>query len=560
MSKKIFLLLTVLVAIIIGWPHLSSYSALSVGDHGRDFYAFEQVFKGQLVYKDIWWVYGPLMPYYYGLFYLLFGVKMTSILLGKFILNILCGVLFYLSARVVMPAFWAFLAACFFLHSQQDFFFTFNHIGGIVCELAVFWFILKYLYENTIKHAHLALVGCFVLGLIKINFGISTLVAALISVAIVNFIERKEWITSQNKLFYISGILVVPLLWLIVYGFFLSGLTIEEIRQCMPYFGDDQPYHRTPFQTIPYFLTQHWLTFYHHALNLQNVIVTFLKGLPGGSNPVVFITMSVMVTLMFLSHLIIHGSTVASFIGAFSKKISFDKQRFWLALGIIALFFTLNLHEFAVSGVWYRNFWSQPFLLFLNFFMVATAMSFSPRWVRLTIGGVWIAFIVVLTFVSLVSSNSARTPDKFLNMPRGQIYVSNESEWVDTLNKVTAFLNQTLKKDEFFFALPYDCIYYYLTAKQSPTRQLIFFDHIKILPPQEVSIIKELEAKNISYVVMSNRIMSSETGLGIFGKTYCPLIYKYIMTNFTPVFRYGGNWESEPGWGNNHGVVIFKRK
>ena len=64
--------------------------------------------------------------------------------------------------------------------------------------------------------------------------------------------------------------------------------------------------------------------------------------------------------------------------------------------------------------------------------------------------------------------------------------------------RVTDFLNTTLKKDDLFFALPYDCLYYYLTGKESPTRQLIFFDHIKIPPQQEISVIKELESNKIS--------------------------------------------------------------
>ena len=104
---------------------------------------------------------------------------------------------------------------------------------------------------------------------------------------------------------------------------------------------------------------------------------------------------------------------------------------------------------------------------------------------------------------------------------------------------VTDFLNTTLKKDDLFFALPYDCLYYYLTGKESPTRQLIFFDHIKIPPEQEISVIRELEKNRIGYVLMSNRIISNETGLGIFGKTYCPLwpIYRQILYALDPPGR-----------------------
>ena len=153
MSKRIFLILVILAAVIFGIPHLNFQESLSQGDIGRDLYTFEQVMHGKMVYKDIWWVYGPLMPYYYGLFYLIFGFKVSSILLGKLVLNILGGVFFFLASSVVTPAFWAFLAACFFLHTQQEFFFTYNHLGGLVLIQAVLWLILKYLYEEELRLA-----------------------------------------------------------------------------------------------------------------------------------------------------------------------------------------------------------------------------------------------------------------------------------------------------------------------------------------------------------------------------------------------------------------------
>jgi hypothetical protein len=155
---------------------------------------------------------------------------------------------------------------------------------------------------------------------------------------------------------------------------------------------------------------------------------------------------------------------------------------------------------------------------------------------------------------------SQKQPYRYLSMDRGQIYVGNEPEWTDTVNRVTSYLNTNLKNDDLFFALPYDCLYYYLTGRESPTRQLIFFDHIKIPPQQEISIIRELVNNNISYVLMSSRIISPETGLGIFGRTYCPLISQYIHANFVPVIRQGGDWSQPPGWANNHGVIILKRK
>ncbi|MBI3602353.1 MAG: hypothetical protein HY209_05625 [Candidatus Omnitrophica bacterium] len=549
-SKKTFLLLTVFAAILFGGPHLGFQDNLAQGDHGRDLYTFEQVLHGKLIYKDIWWVYGPLMPYYYGLFYLIFGFKITSILLGKFILNILGGVFFYLAAGVLMPASWAFLASYYFLQTQQDFFFTYNHIGALTLTLAVFWLLLRYIDEKKLRLGFWALACCFIIGLIKINFGITALMVTLLGIATSDMTKKKS--------FYVCGILMVPVLWLALYGFLLKDLTSYEVHQCLAYFGDDQPHHRTPWETIPYYLMQHWLTFDHHWLNLKNLIPPLLRRPSVFLNPLV-LWISVVVILNFLTHPIIHGSTVAGFVLSFSKKFNEHRRKFWLAQMILWSFFVLNFHEFVVSGVWYRTFWSMPFGLFFSFLMISTAVAFAPRWLRYTIGGIWIGLLTIWTIIAFVVLKNSCTPDKFLNMPRGQIYVGNEKAWVNTVNTVTAYLNQNLQKDELFFALPYDCLYYYLTARPSPTRQLIFFDHIKIPPQQEISVIRELEKNKVNYILVSNRIASHEIGLGVFGKTYCPLLYQYILQNFRPIYHYGGNWQAEPGWANNHGVIIFKR-
>lgn len=51
---------------------------------------------------------------------------------------------------------------------------------------------------------------------------------------------------------------------------------------------------------------------------------------------------------------------------------------------------------------------------------------------------------------------------------------------------------------------------------------------ILIYEKQEKKIINDLEKQNILRVILSNRVASKTPGLGIFGKTYCPLISDYL--------------------------------
>jgi hypothetical protein len=212
-----------------------------------------------------------------------------------------------------------------------------------------------------------------------------------------------------------------------------------------------------------------------------------------------------------------------------------------------------------MSGVWYRTVWSQPLLMMLSFvFLYAAVSALSRRWQA----GLWIVLLglVSLGFYTRTSLiGEVKRADHSLSYPKADVYLSNSSRWIETVEETTDFLSTNLKEDELFFALPYDPLYYYLTDKTSPTRQIIFFDHINIPSEQEEKIISELESKNVGYVLISSRQNSGEFGLGILGQTYCPLIAQYINANFEQVAQFG-DWENPPGWAWNHGTAILKRR
>ena len=143
--KWIYLLLTVAAGIVLLWPGLNFQDWLSTGDHGRDLDAAEEVLRGKTVYRDYWWVYGPLMPYYYALFYKIFGIKIQSILIGKFLIKLTAGIFCYRAVSVLFTPLTAMMATLWFWTFQQDFFFTYSHIGGILVVMAVIWCLMNYI-------------------------------------------------------------------------------------------------------------------------------------------------------------------------------------------------------------------------------------------------------------------------------------------------------------------------------------------------------------------------------------------------------------------------------
>jgi len=527
-TKTFFLLLTIVSALIFVWPELNFQDTLAQGDHGRDLYAFEAVFKHQLPYKDFWWVYGPIMPYYYGLFYKIFGLHITSILLGRALLLVTCAAFFYLSCAVIASPSLSFLGALWFIEGRQEFICTYNHIGGTVASLVIIYTLLSYMKSGSIRYLWASLVATFFLSLIKINFGIVSLWGIFIYVLLTDEVKHYPW-DKEKKKFLLSSLFLLPLASFLIYWYLLKGLPIYAIHQCMPYMGDDQPYHASPLQALYAYLHGFWYTFNSSPENICIGLVLHLS------------------TLIALGLLLM---------GKFSQDIA---KNIYLSLGLVVMFFVLYFHEYFMSNVFYRSFWSYPFLILFHFMMIATVFRVLHPVLKVII---LIFLWKVMIFGGLAhieKIQSQKTPDHYLSMHRGQIYVGNEPQWVDTVNKTTNYLTTNLPPHALFFALPYDCLYYYLTGNQSPTRQLIFFEHIKIPPEQEVSVIKDLQMNHVNYVLISTRMASMEMDLGIFGRTYCPLLAKYLGDNFTQVYQQGGDPQRNPGWADNHGVFILKK-
>ncbi|MCB9771690.1 MAG: hypothetical protein H6754_04010 [Candidatus Omnitrophica bacterium] len=527
-NRLISFLLVPLAGLFLLFHHAAYQTLLSQGDHGRDLYAFVQTLHGQMPYRDYWWVYGPIMPYYYALFLKIFGIAIPSVLIGKIVLTVLSGVFIFLSLSLFIPTLFAFMAAMWFWMYQPDFFFTYNHIGGIFCLTGITFALFSYIKQPRTKFLYFGLFFVLLLAMVKVNFGIAALFVFIAFYRLYDHFYKIPPTNGKKTLGQVAAI-GVPLLILMTYFLLLFLLPVYEIRQCMPYMSNDQPYHSTPLQALG---------------ALASAIITTPLTSPAN----------------FVFAIFIIGAIIASLIKVFSHKTdSKERKQTLTAFVLLGFFYFINLHEYIVSGVLYRSFWATPFSTMMLFFVIGYSLTkISPKLQRLVFGSF---FVLVFThYVSQIDTvRIKKIPEQFLTVNRGHITTGNSEEWFTTVQDTTNFIQTHIAKEESFFALPYDPLYYYLTNKTSPTRQLIFFNHINIPPQQEATIIAELERKDVKYILISNRAFASqEPGLGFFGQSYCPLLGKYIAEHFEPIAQFG-DWKNEPGWAWNHGTKIFKR-
>ncbi len=529
--KFIFLTLTIFTGIIVRSQYIDYIPMLSQGDHGLVLYAAQMSLDGVMPYKGYTWFYGPFMPAYYGLFLKLTGISIPSILLGKAILELLSGVFIYLIMSLFVSPFLALVAALWFWAFDPGFFYTFNHLGGVTFILASLYSLCLYLYSSQVRHLFISLMACFILSLIKLNIGLATAAALVSCVLVIDFLKKIP-LSINKKIFHLFSIIILFIISIAIYWHMTKGLPFYEIKQNLQYFNND--YYSRGFGLGGLFINlyQFWL------ITKSHILIHPIASL---------ICLTVLISFVRLIFLLRR------------KQYTQDKKSsavvFLLCLFIFWIFL---FHEFIISGIGFRLEWGQPLQFLLMFIVIDYGLLNIRRYLKYSLYSLFLLFATIQFLYSYQTIQRSKNPSQYLSIKNGKVFVGNPSNWVAVVIQTAKYLEHNLKKDELFFAFPYEPIYYFLAKKRSPSRQIIFFEFVNIPAEQEEKVIEELNKKNVNWIVMSNRIDPTESGMGTFGKTHCRLLSEYINNNFEVVATFG-DWQNDPGWAWNHGTKILKR-
>jgi hypothetical protein len=327
--------------------------------------------------------------------------------------------------------------------------------------------------------------------------------------------------------FYAYATIGFPAVVFLLHWIAVSGLSIYQIRQSFPYLPSDNTYGEGVVDS-----------------GVSVIEFIFTSATSSFSDLVIGV--------LFVAALVKFGFE------AFRKPQ--ENKNHIIALTSLAALYVMNMNEFLIEGAFYRTFWAKAVGIAMMFFLLYLTLRSASRRTRIVAYGIVLLFSINHANAMYAFSKINKTPARFLDVEKGQVYLGNEAAWMETVNQTYHYLDRNVSEGESFFALPYEPLFYFLLDQLSPTRQLTFFEYANIRPEQEESILGELNQSNVQYVVLSNRSKSRELGqrLGVFGKTYCPLIYQYVHENFEEVARFG-SWKGQPGWAWNYGIKIFKR-
>ncbi len=519
--ETLFSILTILTGLILFYFYRNFSLFIVQGDHGNNFYCFRRTWEGALPYQDYWWVYGPLMPYYYSAFYSLLGLNMGSVIIGYRLLNVFSMLVFYKIIRIFSKDYFAFTSALFFYIFAPEFPHTYNHAGGILMILGTVYFLLMYSKNKRSVFLYSAVVCIFFLSLIKINFGLAILLGFMISVFFIDHFKRDPNQINDKRIFLLLTFGLMPFSLFLIYRFLTWGLSWDIIRQCFLSI-DNEPSVWPLRNSIPVLIQ------YYLSLKWEE---NFLIGL------------AAVLGIYFLFCRLQRKETPNP-----------TSQEIKIVLSILVLFGLCLTPEFLFSGAIYRLYWFEPIRFLIIFLIIGFNFPYLPQFMRFTccamIIGLAAHFYIQQTFV--IQNNR-----QYLAWERAKIFMGRNDDWVKTVDQVTNFLKKNLGAKETFFALPSEQIYYFLTDRNSPTRQSDF--GIQITSAQEQEVITALEKQNIRYVLLSNGYRHPDEGMPPLGQKYCRRLMDYIQKHYRLEMTVG-DWNKEAGWNINHAVAILKRE
>jgi len=503
--------LLVLAYVLFWLPTIQAHPALSIGDSGRDLYAYWMTLQGQWPGRDFFYQYSPLMPFYYAFWFLVGGAHLISMRIALGILLLTCGLLTFKTLRMLVSPPVAFLASLGFL--SLDIIHTYNHVGGLLLLLAALFSLWKFFAGRRIAWVYFGALAIAGITAVKINMGFSMLMAFLGSLWLDHFLSKRHFVWLTLVFGGLVLISYVPLYW---------GLPASWLAQGLGGLS------------------------WHYSLwgKLVHIPMRFL----------VWERWRLWWAGAFLAF------AVLGFLGLKKKGMTETERKFLpRVLGSLVIFGLMSTADyFMMEGYFHRlSFWFFPVMV-LSFGLFAEwASRILPRPLKIVL---WCLTFLLVSWVPFHKAKEAlawRIPERYLDFPQGKVYLGGDFGDVETIKNGTRFLIENTKPEDEILAVPYAALYCFLSGRRHAVRELAFYQTVRINETQEQEIIRKLDAKKTPMVLVANNLRLREPGVGRFGETHCLRLAKYIDDHYEEAGRWGP-WEMDPP--ERLAVRILRRK
>jgi hypothetical protein len=561
-------------------------------DVGREMYVPAELNRGRVLYRDVMYPYGPLIPYWHALLYRLFGTHL-NVLYGTSLVIILAIVtLLFRMAREFLPRGYAFVVGLAFLlqaFQTQSIFsyalpYSFPAVYGSLEVISMAFIAIQAARSSDPRPVIWAGAITAAALLTKQEFG----VACLIMLAMLIFIR---FLQRRSKAMLAREVLVcVPSLGIAVsvYLWFCS-------------LGGLQLLLKENFMSAPqHYFTKHYGAIWAANSGMHLTPILLITLLLGATAAAIFWTIWIFSLRFLLDRLSVTSEGVrralvwticlltaigiqAVISGPSNLWYAFPKSMYVFGLisfaitvlgairvklepaigRVLVVFFALLLAfrvSTKVSFFGYALYYSP--LLYLCVVMLLChfterAMAGRPYSTLRTVNsGVVLLLILGLLATAFPMYRFRVAKTDMLTTPRGTIAVYPHDK-ADPYKETLAFFQSAKANGKTVMVLPEDTALYFLSDLSAPSR---FYELTPgVIGPGELtdSYLRDLAHANVDYIVLTNR-PSPEYGDKYFGIDYDQPVQRWIDSHYEVIGQIGhfAHHEEEVPWG----ALIYRRR
>jgi hypothetical protein len=544
-----------------GWQVHSTWAAwgnLTI-DSGHEMYIPAALAQGRMLYRDIWFNFGPVAPYFNSYLFRLFGIHLSVLYWAGSLAALGSAVFLYLAGMQLSawPIGWT-AGAVILLESFQPSFFcfplpySFSAVYGCLVACLSMYLLIK--ASSSVGSAWVFFAGSAAATalLLKPEFGIACYVTLIALIGIRGFQTKSAKPIITDIAMVLPGIAACAavILWMVsIRGF--DFITQENLDNWPTTFFM-RTYGRRILQNTGFslslaslvdaftqslfpatFLLALYCFFKWRRFNVRSIVMRLilLAGLViwykfMGLNP-----QSVLASLVFPREMVLYILIAAACSWWFFWRRK-ATGRLHLVIPLILTFSALQAFRilFKMTPSQYPIYYNGPVVLCFLLLVLALIRQ-SVRTPAL----IWriesVICVACLASVGLYANQTRSITKSFipLTTDRGTVLVSPHMK--ESYQAAIGFMKEKAALGENVLSIPEDTSLYFLSGTDSPSRVYMFLPGIMAPGKMTAEVIQEVESKHVRYLLWSNRLFW-EYGVAIFGTDFDPQIGDYLRSHY----------------------------
>ena len=539
-------------------------------DSGHEMYVPALLAEGKMLYRDVWFLYGPAAPYFNSYLFRLFGMHLNVLYWAGSFSALGSAIFLYLSGMRLSSwlAGWTAGAVVLMEAFQPSLFcfplpYSFAAVYGCLVGCLFLWLVINASTSMKWPWMFAAGIAAAVALLIKLEFGIACYGTLVLLIAIRSFMQRSGRLLAKDIVAILPGIAICGL----VIRWMVSIAGIEFITQenfmswptsyFMKVYGKTwldltgftvtrSAFHEAMFRAIPLAAALFvaygvlWWNRSDRRATLMKVVLVlvalvyfvrdiFLNFLPPHRlEPTVS-------TVFFPTDMVLYVVLAALVVWWYfwrpSDAAAIRDPAFPLLLTFSSLLAFRILMKMEPGGypIYYNGPVVLSFLLLLC--LIIPRSGRSRRFVFLGELVICLGCLVPVALHTLAFEAQTR---KYvpLTTERGTVRVSKHL--AENYRAAIQFMKEKASLGQSVLSVPEDTSLYFLSGTYCPTRVFLFTPGVLVPGKMTDDVIREIERKHVGYLLWSNRIFS-EYGVPVFGKDFDRYFGDYLKSRYRPV-------------------------